>query len=212
MKESPADKPSSFTSSTSGLSFAETNRQLVAPETWVDDHGDYLFRFAWKRLQNREIAEDMVQETYLEALKGFKTFRGDASERTWLISILRHKIVDYFRKSSREDLVEDERSLDGSEDSFDENGKWAIKPLNWKYDPKSLLEKKEFWQILKRCLGELPQRMAHTFTLRELEELGSAEISQIVGISLNNLSVVLYRARMKLRRCLEINWFEQKAG
>jgi RNA polymerase sigma-70 factor (ECF subfamily) len=209
MKESPAEKPTnSLTSGAPEVSFTERERQAVAPETWVDNHGDYLFRFAWKRLQNREIAEDVVQETYLEALRGFNAFRGDASERTWLISILRHKIVDYFRKSSREDLVHDEKSFDGSEDSFDEHGKWAIKPLNWKYDPKNLLEKKEFWQVLKRCLAELPQRMAHTFALRELEELESTEISQIIGISLNNLSVVLYRARMKLRRCLEINWFE----
>lgn len=185
----------------------ESVHELPAAETWVDKYGDELFRYAWKRLQDRQMAEDVVQETLLAALDGLAAFRGTSSEKTWLIGILKHKVVDYIRQNSRERPADHgDSSEDLSDTFFDEKGSWSMKPLNWGSDPGEMLTKKQFWQSLQRCLSDLPRRMAHAFALRELEEVEGGEISRIMGISQNNLGVVLHRARLRLRRCLEVNW------
>jgi len=116
--------------------------------------------------------------------------------------------VDHIRKNSRERPAGDgDSSEDLSDTFFDERGSWSVKPLNWESDPGEVLTEKEFWQTLQRCLSDLPLRMAHAFALRELEEVEGDEISRIMEISQNNLGVVLHRARLRLRRCLEVRWF-----
>jgi RNA polymerase sigma-70 factor (ECF subfamily) len=153
------------------------------------------------------MAEDAVQETFVEALRAVDTFRGVSSEKTWLIGILKHKIVDLIRRMSRERPTNNGNPPeDPSDDFFDERGSWAVRPLNWGNDPGETLKQKHFFQTLIQCVGDLPQRMAHVFSLRELEELESDEISRIMGVSQNNLGVVLHRARLRIRRCLEVNW------
>lgn len=181
--------------------------RMTSPEAWVDRYGDHLFRFAWKRLQRKELAEDAVQETFLEALRVIDTYQGASSEKTWLIGILKHKIVDQIRRMSRERPTNDGNLLeDSSDDFFDDRGRWAVKPEDWGSDPGEALTRKHFFRTLTECLRDLPQRMAHAFSLRELEEMENGEISRIMGVSQNNLGVVLHRARLKLRRCLEVNW------
>jgi RNA polymerase sigma-70 factor (ECF subfamily) len=181
------------------------------PEMWLEDHGDYLFRYALVRLRDREIAEDMVQETFLAALRAREKFQARSSVRTWLIGILKHKILDHFRKSYREPPISDLLSSeDPSETLFDEEGKWKLRPIPWTDDPRAVLEQKEFWETLLRCMSELPRRLAEVFALRELEGLKGEEICNLTKISATNLGVMLHRARMRLRRCLEINWFVQK--
>ncbi len=154
----------------------------------------------------------MVQETFLAALGAREKFQARSSVRTWLIGILKHKIHDHFRKSYRDpstsDLVSSE---DPSEAFFDEKGKWKLRPITWKDDPRAVLEQREFWQTFARCMSELPRRLAEVFALRELEGLNGEEICNLTKISATNLGVMLHRARMRLRRCLEINWFIQKA-
>lgn len=185
-------------------------KQDLHPEIWIQDHGDYLFRYALVRLRNKQIAEDVVQETFLAALKGKDEFRGQASERTWLVGILKHKLTDYFRKSSRESPVTDlVASEESAEDFFDRNGKWKVEPGAWGDDPADVLEKKEFWKTFKECLAGLPQRLADIFSLREFEGLGTEEIRNLKGLSTTNLNVQLYRARLRLARCLNTNWFEK---
>ncbi|MGQ9647253.1 MAG: sigma-70 family RNA polymerase sigma factor [Thermodesulfobacteriota bacterium] len=185
-------------------------KQDLHPEIWIQDHGDYLLRYALLRLRNKQIAEDVVQETFLAALKGKDEFRGQASERTWLVGILKHKLTDYFRKSSRESPVTDlVASEESAEDFFDRNGKWKVEPGAWGDDPAGVLEKKEFWKTFKECLAGLPKRLADVFSLREFEGLETEEIRNLMGLSTTNLNVQLYRARLRLARCLNTNWFEK---
>ena len=187
------------------------NRHMPDPETWVDQYGDYLYRFALSRLQESAAAEDLVQETFLAALHARKNFKGRSSVTTWLTGILKHKIIDYFRKENRNQPVEDvEPFITSLDDLFDEKGKWKIGPSKWTANPTELYERKEFWRILTQCLSELSGRLAQIFRLRELEELSTEEICKVFDISATNYWVILYRARMLLRRCLEINWFGVK--
>jgi len=184
-----------------------SQKQEVAPDKWLDAHGDYLFRFALSRLQERAIAEDLVQETFLEALRSQQSFQGRASERSWLIGILRHRIVDYIRKRSRENTNHDDGLFERlSEEYFDDKGSWALKPAKWGNNPSEVLEKKEFWSVLLQCLSKLPRKAADAFVLRELEEWPYEELSENMSISANNLGVILYRVRMLMRGCLEQNW------
>ena len=190
-------------------------QQDLRPDMWVQDHGDLLFRYALVRLRDRAAAEEVVQETFLAALKGREQFKGQASERTWLVGILKHKIIDYFRKSSREIPVTFlPSSEDSPEDVFDDDGKWKTEPGAWGDDPAGVLERKEFWKTFKECMGDLPRRLAEIFSLREFEGLGTEEIRNLMNVSATNLNVLLYRARLRLARCLDTNWFrtEQKEG
>jgi RNA polymerase sigma-70 factor (TIGR02943 family) len=181
------------------------------PARWVDEHGDYLFRFALSRLRRREAAEDLVQETFLAALRARERFAGASSERTWLVGILKRKIVDHLRRTGREQPAGDLAAVDRWADGlFDERGHWRKKPGKWPADPSAALEKTEFWSIFSRCLGKLPERLANAFVLREVEELDSHEVCKVLGVSANNLWVMLHRARLGLWRCLEINWFGTK--
>jgi RNA polymerase sigma-70 factor (ECF subfamily) len=181
------------------------------PAKWVDEYGDYLFRFALSRLRRRETAEDLVQETFLAALGARDRFAGASSERTWLVGILKRKIVDHVRRKGHVQLVSDLSASDQwVEALFDERGNWKKKPGKWPDDPSAAFEKQEFWAIFTACLRKLPDRLANAFTLREVEELDSLEICKVLNISANNLWVMLHRARLGLWRCLEVNWFGTK--
>jgi RNA polymerase sigma-70 factor (ECF subfamily) len=187
------------------------HEQAPNPAIWLDDHGDYLFRYALVRLQDRELAEDLVQETFVAALQAWEGFQARSSVRTWLVGILKHKIIDHFRKSNRELPISDPpTSEDHDVALFDKKEKWMDPPLTWASDPRTALEQKEFWMIFLRCLTELPRRLAQVFALRELEGLKSEEICNLIKISTTNLAVMMYRARLQLRRCLEHRWFVQK--
>jgi RNA polymerase sigma-70 factor, ECF subfamily len=181
---------------------------LPDPATWVDQHGDFLFRYAVARLGNSAVAEDLVQETFLAALRAGERFAGRSAERSWFVGILKHKIIDYLRRQGRERPVSAVNSSgERSEEIFNKNGWWQIKPANWPADPSDMLEKREFWQAFRRCLENLPQRLATIFSLREVDELPTEEVCELMKVTPGNLGVLLYRARMGLRRCLEVNWF-----
>ena len=186
--------------------------KISDPSTWVESHGDYLFRYALMRLRNREQAENMVQEAFLAALTARSSFSGRSSERTWLIGILKHKIIDQYRKSFREQpisqiQIEEEQTIDQFYDAM-ENPKGY--PKDWMPDPQSVLHSKEFWETLRGCLKHLPERTANAFSMRELDDMNTDEICKELGISPTNLWVMLHRARLQLRACLEQNWFEKK--
>lgn len=192
------------------------DRQLSNPKEWLDKHGDYLFRNALLRTQDAGVAEDLVQETFLAALQARHRFAGEASERTWLYGILKHKIMDFFRRRSREPPVRQEAgSGEGTEreEGFDEHGYWkspSIGPREWTSTPSRVLERKEFWHALEQCLKSLPPREAAVFSLRELDGVTSPEICDILNISSANLWVLLHRARKHLRQCLEHQYFQQE--
>ncbi len=190
----------------------EINSQIENPESWVDQYGDFLYHFTLSRIKDPSIAEDLVQETFLAALKARKNFQGRSTARTWLIAILKHKIVDHIRKQVREHTSDKLESMsntaanDPVDSSFNDEGDWRIRPSKWAIDPMKLYEQKEFMDILYQCLGELPERQAEAFMMREIDGLSTEEICKVLNITATNSWVMLYRARMWLRRCLENSW------
>jgi RNA polymerase sigma-70 factor (ECF subfamily) len=186
------------------------------PTLWLDQHGDYLFRYAMLRLRDEAKAEDLVQETLLAALKGSESFAGRSSERTWLVGILKHKLIDHFRSTSRETPVSDFAADELTHDEFFRSaGEWkehwevAYAPAGWEMTPETAYEQTEFWLVFDGCLSSLSERIARAFTLREVDGHTSEEICEILQVSTNNLWVMLHRARLHLRRCIGMNWFRE---
>jgi len=178
-------------------------------ESWVDRYGEILYRFALVRVKEPVIAEDLVQETFLAALRGRENFQGRSSLKSWLVAILKHKIVDHIRKSVKEKVIENfDFQADQIETSFDDRGKWKFRPQNWTVNPAKLYQQKEFMDILYGCLAQLRGRQAEIFMLREIDGLSTEEIRKELNITATNSWVLLYRARMGLRRCLENNWID----
>ena len=185
----------------------ETSAHATDPEIWLARHGDYLYRFAMFRLRDRAAAEDVVQETLLAALQARARFASLSTERTWLVSILKHKLADRFRRMSREAALMTREDDAGGDDGefFDQAGAWreGHRPSDWDADPAALLERKEFWEAIYKCLGALPARLASVFILREIDGLTGEEICEQLNIKPNNLWVMLHRARLQLRHALE---------
>jgi RNA polymerase sigma-70 factor (ECF subfamily) len=189
---------------------------LSDPERWVELHGDYLFRYAMMRLRDETKAEDAVQETFLAALKGGGSFAGRSAEKSWLVGILKNKISDYFRKASREtsftdlEFYAEEENSSFVADGLGQGG-WADEsgPRNWS-SPGAGLDSEVFWRTFRDCSNKLPKNAGTVFTLREVDGVESREICAMLNISESNLWVMLHRARMALRRCLEVNWFGKK--
>jgi RNA polymerase sigma-70 factor (ECF subfamily) len=178
------------------------------PHDWLNEHGDYLYRFALARLRDPHLAEDAVQEALLAAIQS-RSYEGRSAARTWLTGILKHKIVDIVRKQSREQPIEDfsQHPADGgaSDDYFNESGHWSDKPELW-VSPDSELEQKQFLAVLQTCMDRLPKRLASLFLMRDIFEDENEVICKELGISPTNAWVMLYRARMGLRKCLELHW------
>jgi len=179
-------------------------------DAWVDSYGDTLFRFALARVNNREVAEDLVQETFLAAVKSQENFKGQSSEKTWLFGILKHKVIDHYRKHKNIIYEQDlRRAPDSLDDFFDAKGAWQIRPEHWSANPGKSQEVKAFIDHFYRCLSELPQRSADVFAHREIDGLSTREICNLLDITSSNCWVILYRARMLLRKCLELAGFGQ---
>jgi RNA polymerase sigma-70 factor, ECF subfamily len=183
---------------------------LGDPALWVDRYGDALLQYAVTRVGDRETAEDLVQETFLSAFKARRDFDHRAAFSTWLIAILRRKIIDHYRKDART-LVTTDAELDEVAPMFDRTGHWTVPPANWRSTPASQAENSEFWQVVRRCLADLPRHLAQAFELRELGLATVQEASEIAGITPRNLSVRLHRSRLLLRSCLEQKWFAAEA-
>jgi len=172
-----------------------------------------LLRFARLQLRDAGAAEDAVQETLLAALTGGHAFENRSSFKTWLISILRNKIIDIIRSQSREvsatALADDEEGDESLQETlFDRRGHWqaAAAPGRWA-DPEASFEQQQFWRVFEACLDHLPAKTARVFMMREILGLDTDEICKENRISASNCWVVLHRARMGLRACLETNWY-----
>lgn len=188
-------------------------RPPLDAESWVDKYGDALFHFAAARVKDRHMAEDLVQDTFLAAVQSKERYQGRSSEKTWLFSILKHKIIDHYRKKKNivnvNDYFEDPDRIDAF---FNAKGGWQTRPTHWSQNPAKAHDNKEFLDHFYRCLSGLPQRTADVFVHREIDGLSTGEICQKIGITENNCWVILYRARMLLRKCLESTGFNQIAG
>lgn len=193
-----------------GKSQSAENVNLSDPAEWLDRHGDVLYRYAVTRVRRGDVAEDLVQETFLAALRSRGQFEGRSTERTWLVSILRRKIADLARSGGRAGPAAqaDVERIAASE-FFDRRGVWSTSIARWPTDPARSVENEEFWQALDECLRKLPPAVAETFSLRELDGFAAEEICKILEITPSNLSVRMHRARLALRRCLEAGWFAQ---
>jgi RNA polymerase sigma-70 factor (TIGR02943 family) len=181
------------------------------PSRWVDEHGDILYRYALERVRKPDVAQDLVQETFLAAVRTHDRFRGRSTVRSWLCGILKHKICDHYRKRGRETSFTDLEFLANEyEEKFVPEGYWVHMngPKEWKPDPDEVMHRDEFWKTMRDCLAKLPERVATVFMMREMDEVESKEICATLSISDSNLWVMLHRARMALRECLATNWFE----
>ena len=179
--------------------------------TQLRTHRPYLVRVAFLQLRDNDLAEDVVQDTLLAALQGAAGFSGRSSVKTWLTGILKHKIVDAIRKKGRGPALsslEDECQIEDFDALFDESGHWENPPADWG-DPESQLSRREFFDVMQFCLEKLPANTARVFMMREVMELDGDEICKELAITSTNLWVILYRARIALRQCLEQHWFAQ---
>ena len=180
------------------------------PETWLDHHGNALYAYALMRVRDASIAEDLVQDTLLAAIKSVDRFKGESSERTWLIGILKHKVFDHLRRVGREKQLDEGMVPSEGEEAqhFDDRGQWRVEVAEWS-DPERSLEREEFWQTLQDCVGKLPDRLAILFTLRELDGMDTDTLMETLNISShNNVWVMLSRVRQRMRQCLETHWFK----
>ncbi len=170
----------------------------------------YLLRYANLQLRDSAAAEDCVQEALLAALAGQAGFAGRSNLRTWLTGILKHKIVDAIRRQAREPVLQEPgEGLEGSEGLFDGRGHWAERPADWG-DPDGALEQAQFFRALELCLARLSARTAQAFMMREHLGLDTSEICKELEITPTHCWVLLYRARMVLRECLQQTWFEKQ--
>jgi RNA polymerase sigma-70 factor (ECF subfamily) len=168
-----------------------------------------LLRLARLQLRNETWAEDAVSETLLAAVEGLKNFDHRSQIRTWVIGILKHKIIDQFRRSSREVCLETQQEIadgDSLEDLFQADGHRVSPPAAWG-DPEASLAQVEFFTVLQACVDGLPAPLARVFLLREWMDFETADICKEMQVTATNCFVMLYRARMRLRECLEIHWF-----
>ena len=179
------------------------------PEQWVDRHGDMLFGYAMQVTRDPSLAEDLVQETLMAALQSRARFQGRSRESTWLIGILKHKILDHLRTKSRNlefQQGDTERELDRT--LFKEDGSWRQPPGHWSLDPSKAFDGQEFLSILKKCLEGMSHGLTQVYSLRDIMGCSTQEICRTLNIRPNNLWTRMYRARAFLRRCLETHWFE----
>jgi RNA polymerase sigma-70 factor (ECF subfamily) len=171
----------------------------------VEAERAYLLRYASLQLRDPQAAEDAVQETLLAALAGKSGFAGRSNVRTWLTGILKHKIVDAVRRQTRETTSLSDEDF---EQLFDERGHWVEMPAAWP-DPDGSLEQKQFFSVLEACLARLPAKTARVFMMREHLGFDTGDICKELGVTPTHCWVLLYRARMALRECLQQNWFSK---
>lgn len=182
-------------------------------ENELADHRGYLMRFARLQLRNDAWAEDAVSETMLAALSKPQSFANRSQLKTWLVGILKHKVIDILRQRRRE-VVLDLDEGDGSDELdsllFKADGHFVHGPADWG-DPEQALDSRQFFMVLEACVEKLPATMGRVFLMREWLELDSEEVCKELGLTPTNLYVQLHRARLRLRECLEINWFGNRA-
>lgn len=176
---------------------------------WVDEYGDYLYRYAHSRLRDANAAEEVVQETFMAGIRYQSQFSGKGPERAWLLGILKRKIIDYVRLRSKHanDSLED--GHDPTVHLFDEHDRWK-KGVFPDLAPDSRLQADELRQVVRECLEHLPPGQADVFVLSAMEEMDTDQICRELGISPSNLWVRLHRARLSLAKCVGTKWFQEE--
>lgn len=177
------------------------------PDLWVDSYADYLFNFAVGRVSDTEVAKDLVSETFLAGLKSAKNYKGDAAERTWLIAILKRKVIDHYRKiNSKKGKAEVRMSYSSGNDS---DGDWMEEQVADPFSTleNSVMENEELGLAIQGCIAKLPKKQAMVFTMKTIQGISTEDICNELGINPSNLWVMIHRARTALMGCLNQNWF-----
>jgi len=173
---------------------------------WVELHTEKLLSWAIYKVSDRELAEDLVQDTFLAAVQSYHKFKGDSEPRTWLLSILNNKIIDHYRKQARNVTISFKQDKDPF---FDEHGEWReeAEPQPWDVGSPHLLDDNEFIKILRKCMNKLPMPWLSAMQLKYLQQKDGKEICQDLGITQSNFWQILCRAKLQVRACVEKNWF-----
>ena len=175
---------------------------------WVDEYTSDLYSWALYKISDSEQAKDLVQETFLAAAEKMEVYRGESTPKTWLISILNHKIIDHYRRKISQPISMEDTSMVRF---FEKEGEWQAnkKPLNWQVeDNQILLDDVEFQAVVENCLDALPDKWSTSVKLKYLTEKSGEEICQELGITPSNFWQIVHRAKLQLRDCIEINWFK----
>jgi RNA polymerase sigma-70 factor, ECF subfamily len=187
------------------------NKSLMDPDSWLNEYGDYLFRYALLQLKDESAAEDAVQDALMSAYRAREQFLGNSTPKTWLMTILRNKVIDIARKKKRDALVQID-SIDDDpivNEHFNGAGIWSKWLNSWGSNPEKLYEQKDFVEQVKHCLDKLPENLRQVFILKNVDNLSTDEICNALSINANNVWVILYRSRMRLRKCIDANWIQQ---
>ncbi|MDE2428556.1 MAG: RNA polymerase factor sigma-70 [Burkholderiales bacterium] len=188
------------------------NTSLLSETEFLESLRCQMHKFATLQLSDSHLAEDAVQEALIGALKNAKSFAGRAALKTWVFAILKNKIADTLRQKQRmaeaSSLMHDDEEDEDFSELFDKTGFWQAdeRPAIWG-NPEEAMHEGEFWRVFEACLENLPGHQARVFMMREFIELDSDEICSTVGITVSNLNVMLHRSRIRLRECLENQWF-----
>ena len=177
-------------------------------KSWVELYSDSMYSWALHKTSNKETAEDLVQETFLACIQSYDKFKGQSNAKTWLFSILNNKINDHYRNSYRKSKHE---GNSGPEVFFDGEGRWIAnqRPQPWPENGENLLDNAEFLEVLQECLGRLPINWHYAIRLKFMDEKNGEHICQELGISNTNFWQILHRAKLQLRKCLELEWFKK---
>ncbi len=183
----------------------ELNKSTNLPQ-WVEQYSGDLYSWALHKLSDRELAGDLVQDTFLAAAEKIEGFKGDSSPKTWLFSILNHKIIDIYRKKVNQTVRLEDQNFTGF---FDADGNWLKdkRPAAWPEDEVQLLDNDAFQEVLNRCLEALPEKWNMCVKLKYLSEKNGEEICQELDIAPTNFWQIIHRAKLQLRDCIEKNWF-----
>lgn len=183
------------------------NTSILQTDKWVDNYADYLFNYAITRVNDTEVAKDLIQETFFSAIKSAKNFKGKSSERTWLVSILKRKIIDYYRKINSKKAQSEVRM--NFYDDGEKEGSWIEErvPNPWSNNTNTSIENKELQEQLEECISALPPKYALVFRMKTIQGFETQEICNELEITSSNLWVMIHRARTQLRKCMEDNWF-----
>lgn len=186
----------------------DTTNPMATIKCWVELYSDSMYSWALHKTSSKETAEDLVQETFLASVQSFDKFKGDSNPKTWLFSILNNKINDHYRSSYRKPVVKDNGIF---EKLFDENDTWKTeeRPKEWADEAGHLLDDAEFQKALHHCLKKLPDNWFSAIQLKFMEEKNGEHICQELGITNTNFWQILHRAKLQLRKCLELNWFKK---
>jgi len=187
----------------------EQKEQLFSQ--WVTDYSDMLYRYCLTRIDNEDISKDIVQEAFLAAWRNIEAYKGEASVKTWLFVILKSKLIDHYRKTSSTPVIETLLQVHDDHTFFDEGDHWRreMHPRHWQVDFSNANDVQEFYKVFRGCGKKLKEIQNSVFIMKYVDGLESEEICKVMGLTTSNYWVIIHRAKVQLRACLEKNWINK---